>query len=326
MKEHIKYLDGWRGLAIGAVLLSHFGPHIGADIGRMGVDLFFVLSGLLMSRMLYEQRVPLRTFYRRRISRVFPVFFLFIVVMVAVSVIFGLRFLPEEIVGTLTFTRTYFPADIPIWQSAVPVGHMWSLNVEEHSYVFLALLASIAALKRREGLILIGAAGLTILTYLWYRHIHLAGDFELRTECAATGLLLSAGYRQYRRQFEGYVRAWMPTAALLIGAMCYLNAVPELARVILVPALFAFSINHVDRSAAMAKFLETRALCMLGLWSYSIYIWQQPFFKFKGLTGAPVALFLAVLCGLASFYLYEAPIRDWLNGRRPVPSGLPERA
>ena len=65
-EQHIEYLDGWRGVAIGMVLLSHF-FRLSYNAGRFGVDLFFVLSGFLMARILFEQRTPIAAFYRRPI-------------------------------------------------------------------------------------------------------------------------------------------------------------------------------------------------------------------------------------------------------------------
>src|SRR5690606_14066044 len=120
------------------------------DFGRLGVDLFFVLSGLLMSRILYERRVPLKTFYWRRASRILPVFFLFIASMFTLAQVRELDWPTIEVIASLAFLRTYFP-DVSIWQSAVPIGHLWSLNVEEHAYIILALIAAIPFARERAG-------------------------------------------------------------------------------------------------------------------------------------------------------------------------------
>ena len=71
------YLDGWRGLAIGILLIGHFFPVPGINLGAVGVNLFFVLSGWLMARLLFVQQVSSASFYRRRISRIFPAHFFF---------------------------------------------------------------------------------------------------------------------------------------------------------------------------------------------------------------------------------------------------------
>ena len=76
MSERIGYLDGWRGFAILCVLEAHFVGFFESfrfDFGRFGIDVFFSLSGMLMAGILFEQRMPLGLFYRRRISRILPV-------------------------------------------------------------------------------------------------------------------------------------------------------------------------------------------------------------------------------------------------------------
>ena len=87
--RRIDYLDGWRGLAIFLVLQGHFFAIQGWHSGRMGVDIFFCLSGLLMSRILFQRRVPLTTFYKRRISRIIPAFLLFLLIVFGIAALIG---------------------------------------------------------------------------------------------------------------------------------------------------------------------------------------------------------------------------------------------
>jgi peptidoglycan/LPS O-acetylase OafA/YrhL len=305
--KHVAYLDGWRGLAILCVLLEHFFRVPSISMGRLGVDLFFVLSGLLMSRILFEDRVDLGTFYRRRISRVFPVFALYVAVVFAVF-----PWQPGELVPVLTFTRSY--TDPPIWQSEYPIGHLWSLAVEEHSYVILATLAVIPLVRYRKGFVLVGCGLLTfaaIALYLVFDD-RPTEPWAIRTEAAATCLMLSAGYRQIR--LKG-VPAWAPVLALALGVACYLKAVPIAAKVGIAPFLLAFAMNHIGETyAGFLKLFENRALVMVGLWSYSLYLWQQPFYKLS-MAGYSSALMLlaAFVVSLASYYVFESPIRCWLN-------------
>jgi peptidoglycan/LPS O-acetylase OafA/YrhL len=71
-------LDGWRGLAILGVLFDHFVTKSGINLGRFGVELFFVLSGRLMAEILFVQKMPLNVFFLRRFSRVYPALFVFV--------------------------------------------------------------------------------------------------------------------------------------------------------------------------------------------------------------------------------------------------------
>jgi peptidoglycan/LPS O-acetylase OafA/YrhL len=308
--RHIGYLDGWRGLAIGMVLIAHFCPIPGVELGRFGVDLFFALSGLLMAGILFERRTPIAEFYRRRVARIFPAFLVFLVLVLTISALLGNPTSWRHTLGLLTFTRAYMTPDI--WQThGVPVGHMWSLAVEEHSYVLLSIAASIAALRSGRTLIALGLS--TFLAVIIYRHFDHSVDahFLLRTECAAGGLLLSAGYRLLKPRS---VPSWAPVIALLLTPLCYLDGTHWLLRVVVPPFLLAFAVNHLDAAASwVTRMLETTWLRWLGIVSYSVYLWQQPFYMYQQYMPFHAAALLAVGAGAASFYWLEQPVRVWLN-------------
>jgi|SRR5450755_3109959 peptidoglycan/LPS O-acetylase OafA/YrhL len=98
--------DGWRGLTIGFLLVGHFFPVPGINLGSVGVTLFFVLSGWLMTRLPFLQEMPIRTFYRRRVSRIFPIHFFFIAAMVAPYLLLGLPIDTVDAAATACFSRT----------------------------------------------------------------------------------------------------------------------------------------------------------------------------------------------------------------------------
>lgn len=79
--NHVGHLDGWRGLAIATLLVGHFFPVPGINFGTVGVNLFFVLSGLLMGRLLFEKQEPISRFYRRRIARIIPAHVAFLLII-----------------------------------------------------------------------------------------------------------------------------------------------------------------------------------------------------------------------------------------------------
>src|SRR5690348_911910 len=72
----LSYLDGWRGFSILMVLLAHFVMH--EDVGFIGVQMFFALSGRLMADILFAERFPLKEFYKRRFARIYPGLFVFV--------------------------------------------------------------------------------------------------------------------------------------------------------------------------------------------------------------------------------------------------------
>jgi peptidoglycan/LPS O-acetylase OafA/YrhL len=303
----IKYLDGWRGIAIILVLISHFSNIPGFREGRLGVDLFFVLSGLLMSQILFEKRTNLVTFYKRRISRIVPLF----VFYASIVFMFSSNYSQAEVIGTFTFLRTYYPLEPHIWSSTVPIDHYWSLNVEEHCYLLMGLLSAFITDKRLASFILVLLGLITVMM-----NIHYTPDspveHELRTECASTGLLLSAGYYLIKDNLSWHIKPWMPIVVLFAAVLTYSEYFPWYTS-FLSPFLLSFSINHFAQCySVIIKFLSFTPLRFVGILSYSIYIWQQLFYKNINVLG-DMSIFFVVGVSLVSFYLFESPIRRWLN-------------
>ena len=79
--QHVPVLDAWRGTALVLLFIGHFFPIYRWDCGALGVELFFVLSGFLMGKILFVRKTPLKTFYQRRISRIFPAAYVFLFAM-----------------------------------------------------------------------------------------------------------------------------------------------------------------------------------------------------------------------------------------------------
>ena len=315
--HHIDYLDGWRGVAILLVLQAHFFVIPGIKSGRLGVDVFFVLSGFLMSRILFVKRVPLNVFYKRRISRILPAFLLYITVVYGAAYFLG-RTERYNIVWSLTFLRTYIPTGYDFSNADIPISQLWSLNVEEHCYVFLSLLTLILPLKGREGPFLILAGVLSIAIHFSYCAFpDLApASCEARTEAAAAHLLVAAGYFLVRSRAVPFVRPWMPLAASAAAAVCYAHFAPWWSSVILSPFLLAFAVNHLSETPRWFRSaLAWPPLRLMGVWSYSIYLWHGPFAShdYFGHDGHVVSCAAGIGAGVLSFYLLENPIRTWLN-------------
>jgi peptidoglycan/LPS O-acetylase OafA/YrhL len=313
----VAYLDGWRGLAIGLVLVSHFLPRTPwFNSGLLGVDIFFCLSGLLMSRLLFVRRMDLKTFYKRRASRILPVFFLFVAVVFALhwSQTGQIDFL--ELVSTTLFLRTYVPAVPDIWHSPLAIGHLWSLNVEEHCYLLMGLLTLVATLRGREWLALVGAGLLTIVVYVAY--VKIPGIVppwgDAGTEAVAGPLLLSAGYSLLSFRVAPFVRPWMPIAAFVAAALCFSSLLPRWSIVLVAPFFLAFAVNHLDATYSVVRAaLSWAPLRMLGVWSFSIYIWQQPIHQAQEHFPFGSGLAAAMVVGVLSFTFFENPVREWLN-------------
>jgi len=321
----IPYLDGWRGVAILLVLYSHF--FIGAG-GELGVALFFVLSGYLVSDLLFQRQTGIATFFWRRATRILPTFWLYLAVMAIYTA--TLQQVPYtvqvgEALATLAFLRTYFPSDQSIWSGHWPIGHLWSLNVEEHAYLALGLVAALLRVTGARLLlraVMLACVGAMCLTIAHYARSPPAGasPWVLRTECAALGLMASAWIHASRPLSsrpllrDGH---WSITpVALGTGLLCYAPGAPYLAAPGLAPLLLAVAVNYLDCAPAwLLRALSWPALRWFGLCSYSLYMWQQPFYKAMTSHGLPAgaALALALMAGAGAFYLFENPLRRYLN-------------
>lgn len=316
--SRVDYLDGWRGLAIALVLQAHFFGIHGFNSGRLGVDVFFVLSGLLMGNILFIKRTPLPLFYKRRASRVVPAFVLFVGATYFSGYFFKYAFEATEVLAVLTFMRTYLPLGADIWSSPLPIGHIWSLNIEEHGYILMSLLTLPVILRSREWtlLFLIGVATIAVQLAYIYRLLPAPTDFALRTECALTHLMLSAAYCQVADKVRHKVAPWMPFLAFLCTCFCYTQLFPWWSRVLVAPFLLAFAVNHLSETWQFVRTTLAHPLPrILGTWSYSIYLWQQPFYNNKALFPQGIALCLAIMVGMFSFYVIENPARAYLNSR-----------
>ena len=179
--------------------------------------------------------------------------------------------------------------------------------------MLLSLVAGVVLLRRRASTVLLGLGLATfgamaiyvLLTDLPTR------EWMLRTECAATTILISAWYRRISHRVP--IRPWMPAVVLALAVASYLQIFPKELRAIVAPCMLAFAVNHIGAASEwLLAIFRNVALRYVGLWSYSIYLWQQPFHESRALS-SPVALGLALLTGVVSYYLYETPIRQWLN-------------
>lgn len=319
VSEYFDYLDGWRGLAIALVLEDHF---VGLmieffDAGRLGVDVFFCLSGFLMAGILFIQRQPLSKFYKRRVSRILPAFLFFVTSIYIFSRLYGIPFSLAELASTVLFMRTYLPFQIGIWDTAAPIGHLWSLNIEEHSYMFMSILILFGLFRRREGVgLLLSGMGCLALGLVYVKlgnnAPHSGG---IGSEVAASHILIAAGYRLVVEKHKISVPAWAPLLSLAVATVFYLKFIPWWGHSLITPFLLGFAINHLSQTYHKCKeLLAAPALRRLGAWSFSIYLWQQPF-QHNVITfrGSVVGLACTMTVALLSYYVLEQPSRTWLN-------------
>ncbi|TDL41117.1 acyltransferase family protein [Arthrobacter nitrophenolicus] len=331
LKQHIVALDGIRGLAILAVVGYHAGLPLRYS-GVVGVTLFFVLSGYLITRILDRElkeygQIGLGKFYMRRFLRLGPA----IIAAVALTSLFmvGTRD-PQlggnywlQVVSTLTYTSDFFMASAADLQV---LGHTWSLSIEEQFYLVwpVALMGVTALARSRKQAVLIvsGAAGIALVWRLVAPLVF--SDWE-RTYYGPDTVFYAL--------LAGCVLALLPDGVLNVPSWAGYAAVLSLAVLSAVPSI---SFNGIDRTitlyigalaglisvvaiAAAPKLdlLAIKPLVFFGTISYGWYIWHQIFFKVQPfghrtdtlLEAIPLAGASAILAW-ASFRYFERPIQD----------------
>jgi len=316
MKKQILYLDGWRGLAIGSLLIGHFFPVPGVNMGAVGVALFFVLSGLLMAQVLFIQKTPFATFYKRRVSRVFPSVAVYLALITCIFLFAGIEVVPRELIAAGTFTNNYFVTTE--WK--MPFGHIWSLSVEEHSYVILSLAAWWCRAKKVEGAHTVAAVLLVIIAAIGIYSLMpgaAPSSFSLRTEVASFGIFVSAFWFLVLAGRKAFPSGrWVAPVALAIGVLCHWWSIPTGVRVIVGYGALAISINAMPSAYGLfVRLLEMPLILRLGRYSFSLYLWQQPYYQLVRHFGMhpAIGLGLALLTGWVAYTLLENPARLYLN-------------
>jgi peptidoglycan/LPS O-acetylase OafA/YrhL len=233
-KKHIPGLDGVRGLAILAVMGFHFSNESGFapvfkpfHIGWIGVDLFFVLSGFLISGILLESRDTPHyffNFYARRALRIFPLYYTFLLVMLVIYLLSGDKIVPnlDQTIHTWPWWVFYGSNIIAAAKGWIfpAMGVFWSLAVEEHFYLFwpaVVRFLSPPALRKTIIGIILGSVGLRC--FLWSIPISHPLVFYVLTPCRLDGLGIGAGLAVIHRLVGlESIRGWMRLAIIIGGA------------------------------------------------------------------------------------------------------------
>jgi peptidoglycan/LPS O-acetylase OafA/YrhL len=317
----LRFLDGWRGIAIAGVLVDHFAGPDYFNSGRAGVELFFVLSGRLMAQILFVGESSLANFYYRRFTRVWPTLAILIGVLLLGGLLLhktGVPLMPA--LSGLTYTYNYFAF---FQDRESRIDHLWSLCIEEHTYLYLGLLALVA--RRRPGLLwpiltgtlLLNAIDGIVSTY------GLSQDYYhtyWRTDVRMSSILLGAAAFLARAEARLVLNGAWPLMIGLIGVGLNLNAIPDPLKYTVGTGCLALCVANIDSAdRRVVGLLSNQWLVYAGTISYSVYIWQQPFFdlvhRYSGHRWLLCSLALA--CGVISYYLIESPMRNWLNNHVP---------
>lgn len=316
-------IDGLRALAVVSVLIFHLNA-AWLPGGFIGVDIFFVISGFLItsiiSKELIRKEFSFSAFYARRAKRIFPALF---AVLILCSLFAYISLPPDDYKSffkalryvLLQFGNVHFSQEVDYFAQGLspsPLLHTWSLGVEEQFYLLWPLLMA--------------------LSYKWVAQTlrPLLFILALISSLIASQILLSLDAKQ--SYYMVYSRGW----ELLLGGVLAFGKLPEIrqkrsadiASIIALLVMLGCMLSYAERDfpglkallpvAAAALFihsanlhtgighrlLSSRPTLVIGLYSYSLYLWHWPLITFtKTLTGEPLSSLSIIIITLACFLL-----------------------
>jgi peptidoglycan/LPS O-acetylase OafA/YrhL len=317
-------LDGIRGLAVALVVVSHIAGIGPLDVlGKVGVTIFFVLSGFLITSLLTEEhdsagRIRVAEFYGRRARRLLPALLALVVATVAVEfVISGFIRMPM-LVGAMTYSANWVKINISDTHDAL--GHTWSLSVEEQFYlVWPFVLGGLLRLSRDWRIRLVIAATL-VTAILPVVYVAMGSTFDrvlygsdTRAMPLLVGCLLALLLNGSTERPRHAAWSMLPFALIVVLSLST-NYFFEITALLQIVALLstAWVWKAVQGSPG---WLGQPILVLLGRRSYGIYLWHLPLLMLirreiaNPLEAVVVFLTLLPICAWASWRCIEEPFQ-----------------
>jgi len=352
--RNIPTLDGWRAIAILLVMTCHGYPGLLRSLGWsapdsplesagiLGVEVFFALSGYLITTKLLEEeqrtgRIDLQSFYLRRAFRIIPAALVLVIVAALLS---SSGILPAITAGRLLSAAMFFAN----YSDAVPsyyVAHFWSLAVEEHFYLVWPALFVLCAKQYRLKVVIVSALAIALWRAVsWKFQITTADSAKYfgRTDVIADSIIWGAAValaasNPPTERILRYVARPLPWCALIaLTALASLYQAQDwkfklglfsLCRITVPLVIYGTVINY---KAAFGRFLDSALLRTIGRLSYSLYLWQQLFLVISvsdlatGWFGAlqifPLNVIMSFTCAFVSYRYIEQPLIKF--GRRLI--------
>jgi len=338
---YVPELDGLRGVAILAVMLFHAGvPFL--EGGFIGVDIFFVLSGFLITSLLIQEFdcmecINLQYFYMRRVLRLGPSLIFFLVVFCLLSLV---ALNKEKAIGNFIdalISLVYLSNWARAFMLHPPdfLGHTWSLSIEEQFYILwpIILLTLLRITKNRWYIVFTAAL---VALFSWLLRIYFAmsdvpterlyNGLDTRADAlmvgCTLGVLISSGL--ISEDVKGYLSKWLvaiaPFSMICLLAFSILSKwqdprmyylgffVIELLTVALVLDIL------VSKRSIIGKVFAMRWLIWVGSISYGLYLWHYPIYRtmlalgFNRLAVILVGTFVTFVVAACSYYFLERPI------------------
>jgi peptidoglycan/LPS O-acetylase OafA/YrhL len=329
-------IDGLRAIAVSLVVFHHAFPQI-LPSGFIGVDLFFVISGFLITTIIFQNlengSFSFLDFYVRRINRIFPAL---ILVLTACLVYGWFSLLPADYkqLGKHTLAGAAFVSNFAFWYESgyfdgdsklKPLLHLWSLGIEEQYYIFWPLIAWLAW-KKKVNLLKVCLALLVvslIVNIVTVKHNAVAAFFSPASRFWELLIGSVLAYMKLHHQnandaTRNNLSAWLGLCLLFLGVVFIDPERSFLGFWALLPTLSAYLIISAGPHAWLNRVvLSNRLFVWIGLISFPLYLWHWPLLVFARQSSAQqpsvelLSLMVAISIALAwlTYRLIERPIR-----------------
>lgn len=294
--------------------------------GGLGVLVFFCISGFLITKLLMNEeakhgRISLKNFYIRRSFRILPAFLVFMLFIVALKAMGIIHVTTANIVSALLFVTNYSP-----YSESWILGHTWTLSVEEQFYLFWPFLLVALGQKRsmKVGIALIFALPFVrVATYFlmptWREHITVMAHTRIDAMMFGCVAALAAGHDWFENLYNRLCRWKLHLVLPLLSLLVYPFLAKWLAGKFMLPV--GLTLNALAATLGMlwlirnadtpvGRFFNGKVISWIGVLSYSLYLWQQPFFSSEPLgwtTTFGINIVVIFAIAIASYYLIEQP-------------------
>lgn len=335
-------IDGLRAIAVLSVMIFHLNPQW-LPGGFLGVDIFFVISGFLITKIITTEieqgTFSFASFYNRRIKRIYPVFVLVLALASIFSFLFFLRYYAESLRKTIELAVVFFSNfylshkqgyfDLSVNQN--PIVHIWSLAVEEQYYIFFPILLALAYKKRKNRKVFsttvislfIFFLATTFIPHNIYTDNKLYTPYylsHLRFPELLIGSFLALMPKSRLSAVKNHLISLISLLGLILCLMFYHHSLPYIPGItLLVPCILtAFLIYSSVENHSIQKMLATKPMVFIGKISYSLYLFHWLLIAFayyitneKQLSNEMILLVsaLSFILSIISYYCLETPIR-----------------
>jgi peptidoglycan/LPS O-acetylase OafA/YrhL len=345
-KRAIPSLDGLRALSVLAVILGHSHSEwldripFNASFrnGGQGVGVFFVISGFLITHLLLAElrrdgSINLKRFYIRRTFRIFPPFYIFLLVIAVLASFRIVQVNMHAMLAAATYTWNYVPLQ-PVWI----LGHCWSLTLEEQFYLLwpacITFFSPRTNLKIASAIILLSPVSRVVTYFAWpSMRYHMAMMLHTHLDTIMTGALLALAIdlKLWEKARRLALHPIAPIAALVF--LTCVDTPAELRWRGMYLMTVGFSLENVAiavillyavfrHESFLGKFLNLAPVRHFGVISYGLYLWQQLFTGDRTIL-FPLNIVFIVACAEMSYVLIERPsfrLRDrvekWVASRQ----------